>query len=137
MTIHTQKASQASKSISFGRKRCQKLQTTVLGLVYGEWLTVSPSHVILNFCNELINHLSQKYPVLYHLFVQSHCYLNNYFDFHVCLFFRRCCCHHSSVCVSKKQLHFLQFINIMSLLKVTWYLLRVKNTRSMSYKKRL
>ena len=51
--------------------------------------------------------------------------LNNYFDFHVCLSIRRssvCVC----VCVSENKLHFLQLYDKMSLIKVAWYVLRVK-----------
>ena len=51
--------------------------------------------------------------------------LNNYFDFHVSLSIRPSV--HPFVCVSENQLNFLQFYHIMSLKKVAWYVLRVKN----------
>ena len=51
-------------------------------------------------------------------------HLNNYFDFHVCLSFRLL---RASVCLSKNYLQFLQKYNKMLLIKVVWYVLRVKN----------
>ena len=52
-------------------------------------------------------------------------YLNNYFDFHVCLSIRPFV--RPSVRVSRDYIHFLQLCHKMSLIKVVWYVLRVKN----------
>ena len=52
-------------------------------------------------------------------------HLNNYFDFHVCLSFRLLL--RVSVRVSENYLQFLQTYDKMSLIKVVWYVLRVKN----------
>ena len=56
-------------------------------------------------------------------------YLNNYFNFHVCLSFRASvrACVRACVRVSKDYLRFLHEYYKMSLIKVVWYVLRVKS----------
>ena len=63
-------------------------------------------------------HSKREVPILN---TKNFRYLNNYFNFHVCLSFRAC------VRVSEDYLRFLQAYRKMSLIKVVWYVLRVKS----------
>ena len=62
--------------------------------------------------------------------MQRFLHLNNYFNFHVCLSIWFCSSVRPSIRVSENQLNFLQSFDKMSLIKVAWYVLRVKNVHS-------